>query len=240
MVRKNLLRRSIIRARTCSVSKSLSGWIEVKGLSSMTDDNKDTKSKPVTIKKYANRRLYNTSTSSYVTLDDLATMIKNDIDFTVYDAKTKDDITHSVLTHIIMEQESMGQSLLPVSFLRHLISFYGDSLESVVPNYLEQSMHSFANNQDKMRAYMQESFGSMSPFSKFEDVGKQNLAMFESAMNMFTPFAGKSNANSSPPEDEKAAVPANPSPAGTSGDDLAALRDQIDAMQAQLDKISKD
>ncbi|MBT4890012.1 MAG: polyhydroxyalkanoate synthesis repressor PhaR, partial [Rhodospirillales bacterium] len=136
----------------------------------MTDDNSDTKTKLVTIKKYANRRLYNTATSSYVTLEDLAVMIKEGVEFSVFDAKTGEDITHSVLTHIIVEQEGKGQNLLPVSFLRHLISFYGDSLESVVPKYLEQSMHSFAHNQDQMKKSMQEAFGGITPFSNIGEV----------------------------------------------------------------------
>ena len=120
----------------------------------MTNKTDGPEKPPITIKKYANRRLYNTATSSYVTLDHLAAMIKEDVDFVVYDAKSGEDITRSVLTHIIVEQESKGQNLLPTSFLRHVISFYGDSLEAVVPKYLEHTMHSFANNQDEMRDYL--------------------------------------------------------------------------------------
>jgi len=200
----------------------------------MTEDSSDTKTKPVTIKKYANRRLYNTATSSYVTLEDLAVMIKEGVEFSVFDAKTDQDITHSVLTHIIVEQEGKGQNLLPVSFLRHLISFYGDTLESVVPQYLEQSMHSFAHNQDQMRSYMQEAFGGLSPFSSLGDVGKQNMALFESAMKMFTPF-GLGSAQSSGKEKPSA----SPEKDSEDGADIAALRDQLDAMQQQLNKMSK-
>lgn len=200
----------------------------------MTEDSSDTKTKPVTIKKYANRRLYNTATSSYVTLEDLAVMIKGGVEFSVFDAKSGEDITHSVLTHIIVEQEGKGQNLLPVSFLRHLISFYGDSLESVVPQYLEQSMQSFAHNQDQMRNYMQETFGGLAPFSSLGEVGKQNMALFESAMKMFTPF-GVGGVQSS--GKEKPSTP--PEESSEDGADIAALRDQLDAMQQQLNKMSK-
>ena len=139
---------------------------------------------PITIKKYANRRLYNTATSSYVTLDHLAQMVKDDTDFVVQDAKSGDDITRQVLTQIIVEEESKGHNLLPIGFLRHLISFYGDSLQNVVPNYLEQSMQSFAHNQEQMRSYLENTLGGLSPFSQFEEMGKQNVAMMENAMKM--------------------------------------------------------
>ena len=146
------------------------------------------KTPPVVIKKYANRRLYNTATSAYVTLDHLSQMVKDKTDFVVYDAKTGEDITRSVLTQIIFEEESKGQNLLPISFLRQLISFYGDSLQGVVPQYLEMSMSQFAHNQEEMRRYMQTTFG-FNPFQQFEAMGKQNMAMFENAMRMFNPFA---------------------------------------------------
>ena len=143
---------------------------------------------PVVIKKYANRRLYNTATSAYVTLDHLSQMVKDKTDFVVYDAKTGDEITRSVLTQIIVEEESKGgQTLLPIPFLRQLISFYGDSLQGVVPQYLEMSMTQFARNQEQMRRYMQNAFG-FNPFQQFESMGKQNMAMFEQAMRMFNPF----------------------------------------------------
>src|ERR1700759_3487994 len=144
---------------------------------------------PVVIKKYANRRLYNTATSAYVTLDHLATMVKNKVDFVVYDAKSGEDITRPVLTKIIFEEESKGgQTLLPIPFLRQLISFYGDSLQGVVPQYLEMSMTQFARNQEQMRSYLQNAFG-FNPFHQFESMGKQNMAMFENAMRLFNPFA---------------------------------------------------
>jgi polyhydroxyalkanoate synthesis repressor PhaR len=152
-------------------------------------DKEDVKTAPITIKKYANRRLYNTATSSYVTLDHLCQMVKDGVDFVVYDAKTGEDITRSVLTQIIVEEESKGQNLLPISFLRQLIGFYGDNMGWVVPRYLEYSMQSLARNQEQMRDYFQNTLGGMFPFGTFEEVGKQNLAMFERAMRMFTPFA---------------------------------------------------
>jgi polyhydroxyalkanoate synthesis repressor PhaR len=145
---------------------------------------------PIIIKKYANRRLYNTATSSYVTLDHLCQMVQEDVDFVVYDAKSGDDITRSVLTQIIVEEESKGQNLLPINFLRQLISFYGDSMQWMVPQYLEHMMGAFSQNQDRMRQSMQETFGGMFPFGNLEEMGKQNMALFESAMRMFSPFAG--------------------------------------------------
>jgi len=158
----------------------------------MSDTQGTTPKAPVTIKKYANRRLYNTATSSYVTLDHLSQMVKDGVEFVVYDAKTGEDITRSVLTQIIVEEESKGgQTMLPVSFLRQLIGFYGDSLQSLVPRYLEFSMKSFARNQEQMREYlssMQNTFGGLFPFGPFEEMGKRNMQMFEQAMNLFSPF----------------------------------------------------
>ncbi len=206
----------------------------------MTNARKDANKDRVTIKKYANRRLYNTSTSSYVTLEDLAVMIKDGIEFAVFDAKSGDDITHSVLTHIIVEQESKGQNLLPVGFLRHLISFYGDSLESVVPEYLEHSMQSFATNQDQMRSYMQDAFGGASPFSVFEEAGKKNMAMFESTMKMFTPFSLDTNKTSQSPGQATRAAPTEEKSSNPESDDLADLKNQLAAMQQQLNKMIKD
>ena len=150
----------------------------------------DASKQSVTIKKYANRRLYNTATSSYVTLDDLSGMVKQGIEFNVYDAKSSEDITRSVLTQIIVEEESKaGQNLLPINFLRQLIGFYGDNMQWLVPKYLEHSMESLSKNQDQIRGYFQSTFGNMFPFgSTFEEMGKQNMAMFERTMRMFSPF----------------------------------------------------
>jgi len=153
----------------------------------------DTATKPsVTIKKYANRRLYNTATSSYVTLEALSQMVREGIEFNVYDAKTSEDITRSVLTQIIVEEEGKSgqQNLLPISFLRQLIGFYGDNMQWLVPKYLEHSMQLLANNQEQLSSYFQTTFGNMFPFgTTFEEMGKQNLAMFERAMRLFSPFA---------------------------------------------------
>src|SRR6202140_3034302 len=155
--------------------------------------------KPKIVKKYANRRLYNTATSSYVTLDDLAKMIKEGGDFVVYDAKSGDDITRSVLTQVIVEQEQKGQNLLPISFLRQLIGFYGDSMQFLVPGYLEQAMSAFSGNQEQMRNSLRATFGIF-PFGQFEEMGKQNMALFERALKMLSPYANgaKSAATGTP------------------------------------------
>jgi len=148
--------------------------------------------KPVVVKKYANRRLYNTEASSYVTLDNLAQMVKDGRDFVVFDAKTGEDITRSVLTQIIVEEEAKGSNLLPIPFLRQLISFYGDSLGALVPRYLEYTMHSFAQQQEQMRKAMRSTFEGFMPFNApltaMEEMGKQNMAMMERAMSLFSPF----------------------------------------------------
>jgi polyhydroxyalkanoate synthesis repressor PhaR len=153
----------------------------------------DASSSPVVVKKYANRRLYNTEASSYVTLDDLAKMVREGRDFVVYDAKTGDDITRSVLTQIIVEEESkVGQSLLPTAFLRQLIGYYGDNLQGLVPRYLEFAMASFGRQQDQMRRTMEQTMGGFIPFpsnfGNLEELGKQNMAMMERAMSLFAPF----------------------------------------------------
>lgn len=187
--------------------------------------------KPITIKKYANRRLYNTETSSYVTLDTLSQMVKDDKEFNVFDAKTGEDITRQVLTHIIVEEESKGTNLLPIGFLRHLISFYGDSLQSVVPNYLEHSMGSFARNQEQMREMMSGTFGGLAPFAPMEEISKKNMAMFENAMKMFSPFYGQDGQPVS--ESDQAEQPAE-----SEGGDIEDLREQMLEMQRQLAKLS--
>src|SRR5258705_5373021 len=144
---------------------------------------------PVTIKKYANRRLYNTGTSTYVTLEDLATMVKTGEDFVVYDAKTSEDITRSVLTQIIFEQENKeGQNLLPITFLRQLIRFYGDSMQMLVPRYLEVSIDSLAKEQGKLRDQMAQAFGDGS-FGPLDDIVRRNMKMFQKAFTIFAPFA---------------------------------------------------
>jgi polyhydroxyalkanoate synthesis repressor PhaR len=146
---------------------------------------------PVVVKKYANRRLYNTESSSYITLDNLAEMVRQGRDFVVYDAKTGEDITRSVLTQIIVEEEGKGSALLPTAFLRQLIGFYGGQMQGLVPRFLEQAMGAFAQQQEQMRTAMQKTMGSMGtlfPFGNMEEVGRQNMAMMERAFSLFTPF----------------------------------------------------
>ncbi len=143
---------------------------------------------PVVVKKYANRRLYNTESSSYITLDNLADMVRLGRDFVVYDAKSGDDITRGVLTQIIVEEEGKGQNLLPTNFLRQLIGFYGGSMQGLVPKYLEHAMTSFAEQQEQMRTAMQKTMGTLFPFGNIEEVGRQNMAMMERAFSLFTPF----------------------------------------------------
>ncbi len=182
---------------------------------------------PIVIKKYANRRLYNTSTSSYVTLDDLSRMVKEGREFVVFDAKSGDDITRAVLTQIIVEEEHKGQNLLPIGFLRQLISLYGDSMQWLVPRYLEQAMAAFALNQEQMRKSLQQTFGGMFPFGKLEEMGKQNLALFEQTMKMFSPFTGPS------------ATQAKPADKPESEADIKELNDRINSLQKQVEELTK-
>ena len=182
---------------------------------------------PVTIKKYANRRLYNTGTSTYVTLEDLATMVKAGEDFVVYDAKSGDDITRSVLAQIIFEQENKeGQSLLPIAFLRQLIRFYGDSMQMLVPRFLEQSMQSLTQEQGKFREQISQAFGGVG-FGPLEDQVRRNMEMFEKTFAMFAPFARGQRAT-------PGAAPDKPAAAGNEMDDL---KRQLDEMQKRLDKL---
>ncbi|GAB3122432.1 polyhydroxyalkanoate synthesis repressor PhaR [Novispirillum itersonii] len=190
----------------------------------------ETRNSPITIKKYANRRLYNTATSSYVTLDHLCQMVKDGTEFVVYDAKSGDDITRSVLTQIIVEEESKGgQNLLPIGFLRQLIGFYGDSLGGLVPRYLEHSMQAFSHNEERMRDMMQNAFGGIFPLQQFEELNKQNVSFFENAMKMFGRFYGEDGVPGKPGT-------ARPAAGESSIDDLKA---KLNAMQEQLDALSK-
>jgi polyhydroxyalkanoate synthesis repressor PhaR len=194
------------------------------------------KSAPITIKKYANRRLYNTATSSYVTLENLAQMVKDGTEFVVYDAKSGEDITRSVLTQIIVEEEGKGgQNMLPIGFLRQLISLYGDNLQFMVPRYLESSMEAFARNQDQMRQYFKDVSGGF-PFGAFEEMGKQNMQLFERAMQMFTPFAAKGGKLPDVPGAEGTAEPAKGAEQGGSID---TLRQKLDDLQRQIEEITK-
>ncbi len=191
---------------------------------------------PIAIKKYANRRLYNTASSSYVTLDHLCQMVKDGVVFTVQDAKTGDDITRSVLTQIIVEEEAKGQNLLPIGFLRQLISFYGDSLQVLLPRYLDQSMELFSGNQEQMRKYMQEAMGGMFPFGRFEEMGRQNVAFFERAMKMFNPFhAPESPAAEDGAEPAGARRPEKP----VDSEVLDALKAQLDSLQHQIERLTR-
>jgi polyhydroxyalkanoate synthesis repressor PhaR len=184
---------------------------------------------PVTIKKYANRRLYNTGTSTYVTLEDLASMVKGGEDFVVYDAKTSEDITRSVLTQIIFEQENKeGQNLLPITFLRQLIRFYGDSMQMLVPRYLEVSIESLTREQEKFRQQMAQAFG-VGAFSSLEEQVRRNMEMFERAFAMFAPFARRESQGGESSEPEK-----SPFKSG----DIDDLKRQLEEMQKKVDRLS--
>ena len=189
----------------------------------------DQQVEPTTIKKYANRRLYNTGTSTYVTLDDLAEMVKNGEDFRVVDAKSGDEITRSVLTQIIFEQENKGQNLLPITFLRQLIRFYGDSIQNIIPTYLDFSIDSLVRDQEKLRGQMKNAFGA-NPLDMMGEQVRRNTEMFEPAMRMFLPFGAGRMENS-------------PRPQGTEAEpetsDFDAMRRQLDEMQKRLDKLSR-
>ncbi len=192
----------------------------------------ETPTTPVVVKKYANRRLYNTESSSYITLDNLAEMIRGGRDFVVFDAKTGDDITRSVLTQIIVEQESKGSAMLPIGFLRQLIGFYGDSMQGLVPNYLEQAMTSFARHQQQMRVAMQQTMGNFFPFG-MEEVGRQNMAMMERAMGLFTGFYRAPGEST----DSAEVSEANGIAASTVGEELSTLRAEVAMLRSQLAQV---
>ena len=196
--------------------------------------------KVVRVKKYANRRLYNTATSSYVTLEDLCAMVKQGTDFVVHDAKTGEDITRAVLTQIIVEEESKGgQNLLPIGFLRQLIAFYGDNLQSVVPRYLEASMQAFSHNQEQFRDSMKAAFGGFFPFGpQLEEMSKQNMSLFQNAMSqMWAPFGQGQPQGQPPAGPQPAAAPAEPAPAAAPS--LDELRRQMEAIQRQLAEMAR-
>jgi len=190
---------------------------------------------PITIKKYANRRLYNTGTSTYVTLEDLASMVKAGEDFVVFDAKTNEDITRSVLTQIIFEQENKegGQNLLPINFLRQLIRFYGDSMQMMVPRYLEVSIDSLTKEQAKFREQISTALG-MGGFGAIEEQVRRNMEMFERTFSMFAPFARQGQTGEATADADKASKPA----AGAApGGDIDDLKRQIDEMQKRIERI---
>jgi len=199
-------------------------------------DEKSAPKEAVVIKKYANRRLYNTATSTYVTLDDLSAMVKSGTDFVVYDAKTGEEITRSVLTQIIFEEESKGQNLLPIRFLRQLIRFYGDSMQAFVPGYLEMSLESLTKEQDKLRQQLAEIWGA-DPLKAMQEQTERNMAMFHDAMRMFNPFAA-AMANQQQAKPQEQAKPRDTAAAQGNRDDLQALKDQISAMQRKIDAIA--
>jgi len=208
------------------------------------------KTEPVVVKKYANRRLYNTDTSTYVTLDDLAAMVKSGRDFVVFDAKTGDDLTHSVLTQIIVEQESRmegGQTLLPIPFLRQLIRFYGDSIERLVPSYLQISLDTLTREQERFRKTFAGAFTPAGAFEAYQEQTRKNIAMFEQAMAMFfghakTPGARPGEEAKPEPGKPEAVRPApsTSAAAATRSDEIGELKAQLAAMQAKLEQLSRD
>lgn len=184
----------------------------------------ETASVQVVIKKYANRRLYNTESSSYITLETLSEMVRAGRDFVVYDAKTGEDITRSVLTQIIVEEEGkVGQSMLPTNFLRQLIGLYGDNMQGMVPRYLESAMSQFGRQQAQMRAAMQQTMGNFLP-PGMEEIGRQNIAMMERAMSLFAPFAPRQDATAEHPGD-------------SASEEVDTLRSEIDRLQAELAEL---
>ena len=198
---------------------------------------------PVVVKKYANRRLYNTESSSYITLENLAEMVRQGRDFVVYDAKTGDDITRSVLTQIIVEEEGKGQNLLPTAFLRQLIGLYGGSMQGLLPKYLEDAMAAFSQQQEQVRNTMQRTMGNLFPFGNMEEVGRQNMAMMERAFSLFSPFRPQADggvAGAKPPEmkasDVKAGEtkPSEMKPGEVTAREIAILRAEIERLRAEL------
>jgi polyhydroxyalkanoate synthesis repressor PhaR len=188
--------------------------------------------KVAVVKKYANRRLYNTATSSYVTLDDLSKKVRHGEHFVVYDAKSGEDLTRSILTQIILEEDSKGRNLLPINFLRQLIGFYDDSLRAFLPRYLELSMDNFARNQAQIRRYIEGTLGRFFPIGPFEDMARQNMEIFQRAATMFTPLPGaEGSANS-----EHARSPEGQADLNTSTQ-IKDLNDKIEALQKQISEL---
>jgi len=193
---------------------------------------------PITIKKYANRRLYNTATSSYVTLEHLRDMVKEGVEFNVYDAKTNEDITRSVLAQIIFEEEGKsGQNLLPIRFLRQLIQFYGDRMQAFVPSYLEMSMEGLSKNAETMRQNIADAFGGKIAIPGFEDMARQNVQMFQRALKMFSPFGRFGQGARGGDETAPAAEEAAPAPV-KADEEISDLKSQIDEMRKQLEALA--
>lgn len=168
-----------------------------------TTKNKQADKGPVIIKKYANRRLYNTETSTYITLEDVRELVKRGEDFLVHDAKTGEDLTRQILTQIIFEQELNGQSVMPIGFLKRVIELYDDKISEMIPHYLENSMEAFTTNQEKVRSYMDKTWGAYNPMSQFGELGKQNMEMMGKAFQMFNPFENFFTAMDKTKQDEK-------------------------------------
>jgi polyhydroxyalkanoate synthesis repressor PhaR len=219
-----------------------SQYFEFREFSVSEDQNKSRNA--TVIKKYANRRLYNTATSTYVTLEDLAKMVKDGSDFIVYDAKSGEDITRSVLTQIIFEEENKeGNNLLPINFLRQLIRFYGDSMQGMVPNYLEFSMGNLMKDQDKLKKQMTDVFAGGDPLKLIEETAKHNMQLFQDSMKMFSPFGATGFANpfAAAAGAKDAVPPETPKPQSqnASKDDLQILKDQLAAMQQKLETMNR-
>jgi polyhydroxyalkanoate synthesis repressor PhaR len=191
---------------------------------------------PAVVKKYANRRLYNTATSSYVTLDDLSKMVRAGEEFVVYDAKSGEDLTRSILTQIILEEDSKGRNLLPITFLRQLIGYYDDNLRAFLPRYLEVSMENFAANQEQIRRYIESTFGQFFPVSQFEDMARQNLALFQRAATMFTPRTS-GNAGDSGDHGASAAPERSVDGISDTSHEIKLLNEKIEALQKQIGKL---
>jgi len=200
----------------------------------------DQESRPVIIKKYANRRLYNTDTSTYVTLEDLAEMVRSERDFVVYDAKTGEDLTHAVLTQIIVEQESRGTNLLPIRFLRQLIRFYGDSMQRLVPSYLEFSLDSLTRQQEHYRRRFAHTFGTAA-FDAVQEQVRKNFVTFERALGLFSPFAGVegADAKNNHAQVTGAGASTDESRVSSSDDEIANLKAELTAMQERLEQLSR-
>lgn len=215
----------------CNIARTSVADEKIKG-------GKDGDATMVVIKKYANRRLYNTRTSAYVTLEDLAAMVREGVEFVVYDAKTNDDLTRQILTQIIFEEESRGEALLPVQFLRQLIGFYGGSMQGVLPSYLEMSLANFSKQQEQFASQMSRAFGTGSGATLMEEAARANMAMFERALHMFPGFGyarAEPAAEPAAPTPDKAAEPAPEAP-----DALAEMRRQMDEMRRQIDRLAGD
>jgi polyhydroxyalkanoate synthesis repressor PhaR len=198
-----------------------------------SSDSPKSRGDTVIIKKYANRRLYNTASSAYVTLDDLARMVREGVEFQVFDAKTNEELTRQVLTQIIFEEETRGEALLPVQFLRQLIGFYGGKMQGVLPSYLEMSLDAFARQQEQFQSQMSRAFAAAPGGALLEEAAKRNAAMFQEAMRMFTPFGYARAAGETTPE---TGAPAAPREDQT----LAEMRRQMDEMRDRLDRLSRD